>query len=199
MKKQSALCVLAAVTLTAQADAAMIPIKKGCNLTRAIVAANTDRRVGTCRAGRVADTIRLRRNSLIVPRTPRRTPEGPSAYPMIVGQLRIVGSNSTVIRAPNAPPFRIFTVGPGSSLTIQHLTIRGGKTGAFSNGSAIYVGGVRSEDNPPNYEQGFSRLTLRASTVSGNVGGSTIDGHYTGFKVINSTISGNQGDGVGVF
>ena len=114
-----------------------------------------------------------------------------------------------VLRAQNAPAFRIFNLMPGRSVTIQGLMISNGLAlgfgcggGILDEGSSLSLincmvsgnstdgtgGGICAESN--------ATLTIESSTLSGNHagdygGGIANNGTLT---INNSTLSGNRGE-----
>jgi predicted outer membrane repeat protein len=157
----------------APALAATIQVNGTCTLVDAITAANTDTATGDCPAGDPgADTIVLPANSTIS-LTDGQLP--------ITSAIIIEGNGATIARDSSAPPFRIFDVGSGANLTLNHSIISGG--------SAEFGGGIL------NYG---GSLTLTNSTVSGNTvarGGGGIENFYGSLTLTNSTVSGNTGSG----
>lgn len=65
------------------------------------------------------------------------------AFPIITGNITIIGGDGTVIaRDQAAAAFRLFTVNPGATLTLQHLTLQNGNTtgqggGILDNGALV--------------------------------------------------------------
>jgi hypothetical protein len=163
----------------APALAATINVGGACTLARAIVSANNDLS-RFCTPGRGPDTIVLPARSTQTLTTVNNTNYGASGLPTIRSTITIVGSGATIIRPTTAPAFRIFALGNPSNLTLQNITVSGGRA-TRSRG-----GGVLANIN--------STLTLINSTISGNTagdgGGLYIDGGST-LNAFNSTISRN--------
>jgi hypothetical protein len=67
---------------------------------------------------------------------------GWSAVPLITGKITIVGNNDAIERstATGTSPFRLFSVAPGGSLTLENLTLQGGS--AFEPGLPATEGGA---------------------------------------------------------
>lgn len=167
--------------------AATINVGGGCTLVNAITAANTDTATGGCAAGFGADTVVLPQRSTQTLTVVNNTADdrNPNGLPVIRSTITIQGNGATIRRTSTAPFFRIFSVASGARLTLQQITITGGRAG--------YGGGVTN----------FGIITLIHSTISGN---STLGGgggglaNYGTATVSSSTISGNGGShGGGIF
>lgn len=110
-----------------------------CTLPEAITSANTDTAVGGCPAGSGVDTIVMPGISQELTEINNNSPQydnspqyGPSGLPVISSP--IIDSNGSVIsRAPTAPPFRIFAVGPNGDLLLEETTVSGGVASALPN------------------------------------------------------------------
>jgi hypothetical protein len=111
--------------------------------------------------------------------------QGANALPIITGKISIMGQNSVIARAANAPVnFRIARVAPGGYLSTYGITIRGGSVG---NGAGILVQGT---------------LSLTSSRITGN-SASNNGGGFAGAVgsltlLTNSVVTGNtalQGGG----
>jgi len=189
-------------------------------LKAAIIASNTNNE---------DDTINLAPNGNYVLTTVDNTgPVGPSGLPVIADDNGhkltisgfIAGTKSTITRAPNAPAFRIFTLGNATSsnaiVLIDHLVITNGSAaaqGGPSKGGAIYDSGRRSNvsdctisgnsasEGGGIFVAGNQLVLVMHSTLSGNSGGAVwvSSGGTTGTTVsINKcTISGNTADAPG--
>ena len=109
---------------------------------------------------------------------PDNTDDG---LPEITGNVTISGRDTTIRRAPNATQdFRILHVVSGGSLTLNSLTVSGGRL-ASGTGGGIWNGGTlnlnRSVVRGNSAETGgglynFSRLNLHHSTVARNTSSS---------------------------
>ncbi|MBL8186370.1 MAG: LamG domain-containing protein [Acidobacteria bacterium] len=84
---------------------------------------------------------------------------GENGFPQITTKIRIVGNGAIIERDANAPTFRFFTVFYTGNLTLENLTLRGGKTVGWG-GAAIY--NLASE------------ITLMGSVFENNL----VDGKY---------------------
>jgi len=174
------------VTTTAEDVSANDP---GCSLREAIIAANRGTAKAGCPAGDAGtpDTIVLQAGAtytltqpdgLEIFRKDRGPWYGPNGLPPIASSIVIEGNGATIARSggANAPFFRFFYVGadpnspntlgytsPGAgSLTLNHLSLRGGLAeGGDSNG-----GGGGAGMGGAIFNQGT--LTLNAVTLSGN-------------------------------
>lgn len=166
----------------------------GCTLVDAITAANTDRATGGCRAGRGADSVVLPDGSAQTLTQVNNVIDiysgyGPNGLPVVISDITIQGNGSTIVRAPDAEPFRIVAIGTAGHLRLRQTTIRGG----LLTGSASGSGAGLANDG---------QLTLTDSTVSGNSSdheGGGIDNSGT-LNLTNSTVSGNfsQSSGGGI-
>jgi hypothetical protein len=150
-------------------------------LVRAIVAANNNTTAsGNCRKGSGADTIVLPSGSTQRLTTINNTVYGPTGLPVIRSDLIIAGNNSTIRRVGTAPRFRIFAVGTTGDLTLRRMTVSGGRA-PESGGGGVYIYG--------------GSVSLTNSTVSNNIAGCGVFADV--LTVIDSTISGNGGCGLG--
>jgi hypothetical protein len=107
------------------------------------------------------------------------TSDGANGLPVIKKgeNLTIVGNGDTIERASGAPSFRLFDVGSGGALTLQNLTLAGGRlwwgSGASAEGGAIYnqgtllLNGVRVGGN--------SVLGFTGQTTNSKTGGAGAD------------------------
>jgi hypothetical protein len=111
------------------------------------------------------------------------TPDNDDALPRIVAPITINGGGDIVTRS-SATPFRIFEIGPpAGNLTLNCLIISNGHAAGTGDASG---GGIRIDHD--------SRLTLNASTVTGNVAdhdGGGIDNHGGTVALNGSTLSDN--------
>ncbi|WP_316782053.1 hypothetical protein [Streptomyces sasae] len=136
-----------------------------------------------------------------------------NGLPDIVGNVRIVGFNTTITRAANAAAqFRIFGVAPTGTLSLTAINVSGGNTpgpgGGILNAGTLTVVGGSIRNNTAGTGGGISTgpgvATLIGTTISGNkapngVGGGvlTAGGKTT---IIASSITGNSApDGGGIF
>jgi predicted outer membrane repeat protein len=123
--------------------------------------------------------------------SPDNTLDGGNGLPLITGHVTIVGNHATIKRystssAP-APPFRIFDVAQGASLTLHSLILSGGllsKTdtnggGAIDNNGTLSLTGVNLSRN-------------NAPSVSGASGGAIQNGEYAHLTVNRGSFSGDK-------
>ncbi len=163
-----------------------------CSLREAILNANTDSDMssGDCAAGSGADVIRLAAGTVYSITDPYASvpPLGFIGLPEVTSAITIEGNSAVIERLFGASDFRIFLVDTGSSLTLQHTTVRGGRTGR--EGAGIYNAGD---------------LTLEGSTITGNrvIRASSGGGIYNqagNVTLRNSVVSSNganlQGGGI---
>ncbi len=183
--------VLALALASGGANAAAISVSGTCDLITAINNANTDSITDvnqTCVAGSGADTITLPSNSITTLTATNNNTNGQNGLPVIKSVITINGNNPTIERSTLAgtPNFRIFLVSSAGNLTLNNITVTGGKVG--TTGSA---GGIRN--------QGF--LTLINSKITGNKGGLKGGGilNVKGASVTlnNSSISENSAESGG--
>jgi hypothetical protein len=111
---------------------------------------------------------------------------GHNGLPTILTEMTINGNGATIIRADDAPNFRIFHVGSKTKLTLNNLTIENGHADGAGpsdyedNGGAILNRGILTIDS-----------VLITNSYAGFVGGI----FNTGTAIIkNSTISHNNAD-----
>jgi hypothetical protein len=89
---------------------------------------------------------------------------GSTGLPVIRSVITIEGQGSTIVRASEAPEFRLLAVNSTGELTLQETTVSGGIAPAPS-----------SPNDPRNNGGGVvnygGALTVTHSTISGNAGG----------------------------
>lgn len=122
--------------------AATINVGGGCTLTDAITAANDNAATGRCPAGSGADTIVLPPSSTHI-LTVVNNESGFGEYnglPVIESAITISGNGATIRRASDTPPFRIFLVNFGATLTLRQTTVSGGALGRRSGGGVCNRG-----------------------------------------------------------
>lgn len=128
----------------------------GCTLRDAIAAAETDTATGGCEAGIGADVIVLPPGVITLDEV-HADHDGPTGLPSIttVVEVRSAGTvapagggddeparATTVARAADAPPFRLFHVGETGDLTLSGVTVSGGYLEDGSSGAGMYVAGT---------------------------------------------------------
>jgi hypothetical protein len=143
-----------ALALSGPAAAATLTVDNvSCDLSSAIIAANTDTATGGCPAGSGADPL-----NLTAPLFTKATPDayfggpndsfdGPTAFPLIASVITIDGDpdgdgRGTVIERSSAlgtPDFRLFAVRPGADLTMKRVTLRNGRS-SFGAALASFEG-----------------------------------------------------------
>jgi hypothetical protein len=143
------------------------------------------------------------------------TTDGGNGLPVIGGTkavaLTIIGNGDTIERIAVISrfgtvknPFRLFDVAAGSSLTLDHVTLRGGQAsgpgGAILNqGTVNVINGSTLSGNTGTYGGGIYNaggiVTISVnSVIGGNSGGSGGGGIYNDDGIVtisNSTLSGN--------
>lgn len=204
-----ALAVGSSMSLTpVQAASITVDIAAGCTLIKAINSANNDLADAPCTGGSGADVI-------VLPATiPTYTNQiaGPShaniqsyaALPAITSEVTIQGVSpvrTSIERSGGA--FRLFTVEPSGSLTLEAVAI---KNGLSDNGGGIATYGDLTLDNSVvsgNAASGSgggiwaydAQIEIRnGSTITMNNGGTGggMSLSYTGLTVTDSTISANN-------
>lgn len=131
-----------------------------------------------------------------------------SALPTITTPITINGNGATLERDSTAPEFRLITI-DGSVVTLNDLTLRGGRTPSINIGGAIFSLGATVTINRCTITDNYSNsdgggiantgvMTIIDSTISNN-SSSRSGGIYNGSRltVINSTISDNETDSFG--
>jgi hypothetical protein len=118
--------------------AATIEVGGPCTLVDAITAANTDAATGGCPAGDGADTSVLPVGSTQTLTGVDNEDDGvPTGLPVIRSVVTIAGQGNTIVRASEAPEFRVLAVNSLGDLTLQETTVSGGgpgNLGGISNG-----------------------------------------------------------------
>ncbi len=159
-----------------------------CSVGAAIRAANN-------RPG--PDTIDLAEGQIFTLTQPavKNAIEGDTGLPVIASDITLHGHGATVERskANLTPPFRLFWVNSDASLTVDHLTIRGGWTSPGLDGGGLYnLGRTKLEwvtltQNVSGDDGGAIRnaarresvsSTIRYNTPRGGGGGGTGGGLY---------------------
>jgi hypothetical protein len=106
---------------------------------------------------------------------------GPNAFPAITSNILIVGSGSTIARAPGSPKFRFFYVAggweanmPQGTLTLTDLTLTNGLAQGGNGGSGAGSGGGGAGLGGAIYNQGqlnLARVHFVGNTAVGGSGG----------------------------
>ena len=133
---------------------------------------------------------------------------GHNGLPTILTEMTINGNGATIIRADDAPNFRIFHVGSKTTLTLNNLTIENGhadgagpsnyedRGGAILNRGILSIDSVLITNNYAGYVGGIyntGNITIKNSTISHNNADSLTNGILnTGeMEITHSTISEN--------
>ena len=196
-----------------------------CSLIEAIQNANdttTGQPNTDCPAGAPAgaDDIVLQASSVhTLKKVNNSVPYGSTGLPVITSPVTITGNGATIRRKIlKTPGFRIFAVSNTGDLTLDNVTVSGGRKLSIKGGGVYSLGVVAITNNSTisgnraEYGGGvynsYGVLTITDSTITGNKAGSgggvaTDNGTLT---ITNSTISNNTastglgyGDGGGVF
>jgi hypothetical protein len=146
-------------------------------------------RIATANASTGADTIELGQGCTYTLAAADNFWFGPNGLPPIASNITVEGHGATIVRAPAAPPFRLFFVGadpaspstdgyvsPGpGALTLRDVTLRGGL--AQGGGAADIGGGLSGGGGAGMGGAIFSQgaVTVDGSTLTGNaaLGGSS--------------------------
>lgn len=202
-----------------------------CTLRDAIAAADTDTATGGCEAGIGADVILLPAGVITLTEVHGDT-DGPTGLPSVTTEVEVRGAlalepvgggdgggspTTTVARADDAPPFRLFHVAASGSLTLSGVNVEGGYLEGGSSGAGMYVAGAATLITVAftgNEAQGAdggalaaagATLDLDAVDFTGNVVGPD-DGAFTGAAIhlVGSqldhelgTLTGNRGSFAG--
>src|SRR5207248_1432785 len=124
------------------------------------------------------DTILLTSDITLTAKADTSSDYGDSGLPAITSAITIEGQGHSIARDANAPTFRILRVAQSGLLTLNNLTISGGKT---SNSGLHYGGGIISE----------GAVILNNSAISANsadYGGGLVVAYGTA-NLYDSTIS----------
>ncbi len=206
-KRSLAGVALLMVLSQAPAMAATIRVGGACTLGRAITSANNDASPrGFCTPGSGADRIVLSTNSTITLTEVNNEPNygqiaGPNGLPVIRSDITIVGNNSTIRRAANAPEFRIFAVNFDGRLTLRRTTVSNGSLSILAGSGLVNGGGAVNLTNSTISGNrcssavsttGSSFFTMNNSAISNNSCGSLFVDRDASATVTNSTISGNR-------
>ncbi len=158
--------------------------------------------VGLANLNGGAVSIALAANTAYDFTSPNNSTDGGNALPVITGNVTIAGNGATIERT-GTTPFRLFDVAAGGSLTLENLTLKGGRaqgTGAAAQGGAIYNSGTLTLTND----------TLSGNNAQGGAGGNDLRGpgghggagsggglYVAGGTVTltNDTLSGNNAQG----
>ncbi len=167
-----------------------IPVGGTCGLDEAIDNANADSQVhADCLAGSGPDTLQLGGDVTLT--AIDNTTDGANGLPSITSEIIIEGGGFTVERDGAAPNFRLFHIGAGGELLLDHVTVRGGRLdGGTAAGGGVFNRGV---------------LTLFNGTIAGNAIDTNTYGYGAGLYnlgtavIDSSTISGNQVDSANAF
>ena len=200
------------------ANAATINVGGGCEITDAVISANSDTATGGCTAGSGADILVLLGNSYTLNTAlfevdigdGHGTLEPNSAFPAITSNITIQGNGATIARGAVVDKFRLFYVEhPTGTLALESVTLTNGYADGVSlksrAGGAIYSKGTLSLDtvtvtaNTADLRGGgvhaLRSVSITNSYFSSNSAGSEGGGLGVGgagsLNLSNTTISGN--------
>ena len=201
--------------------AATINVDATCTLIDAINTANTNLIESDCEVGVGPDTIVLPTNhvaSYSAGQFSYLSIAGynyDSALPTITSDITLQGSGTALIeRAGTVDEFRILAVEAYAKLTLDSITLRGGKLSGYnSSGAGIYareayitINNSAISSNSANWAAGIDLqysgyFMMSNSTVSDNVSGESGGGVYAfypaSFSITDSSITGNSSGAFG--
>jgi hypothetical protein len=136
------------------------------------------------------------------------TMAGPSAFfingntSLVIDGLTGLSRGITIARTGGAA-FRLFDVAAGSNLTLQSLTLTGGRAQGFAGGGAKANGGGGGSAGLGGAIFNQGSLTILNSTLSGNTAQGGAGGFYTTFRPLTGGgggggLGGNGGNGQGL-
>ncbi|HFD13117.1 MAG TPA: hypothetical protein ENJ32_11720 [Crenotrichaceae bacterium] len=164
-----------------------------CSIQEAIIAANTDKAVDSCKAGNGADVIILPGRSRFILQSFAEDLQGYNGLPTITSEITIRGNNAVIKRPADGgfDKFRIMRVDKGT-LTLNKVTIENGVADFKGNGPfapGVYGGGINIID---------STVTIESSTITGSTAttGGGISATESDLNIIDSYISYNEGGGI---
>jgi predicted outer membrane repeat protein len=196
-----------------------------CDLVEAIQSANSNTAVGGCAAGSGADTIDLQTDVLLTAAHGYYY-YGTTGLPQINSAITIAGNGHTIERESSAPYFRLLAVSNSGNLTLNLVTLTGGKSSQGLASAILSRGTVALHDSEivENHGENLSgaivndngTLSISNCTISGNypsaidtIGELTIidtqlianDGQALNLgdgmtTIIRSTIAGNDDSGI---
>ncbi len=179
-----------------------------CTLADAIRAANTDTTVNGCDAGEDGlDTINLL-DDVLLSSVAGYYYYSDTGLPLIESEIIIEGNGHTIERdtSGGTPEFRLFAVGSSGALTLNNVTLQGGKisTNDVVRGGAIYNNGIMEINNSLLTDnEGYSggavannaTMLITHTTITGNRANSQGGGVYNEYgtlTITHSTISDNR-------
>ena len=116
--------------------------------------------------------------------------------------LTITGPGAGIVirRRSTDPEFRILRIGPGITVALTNLTIRGGKPigpgGAILNHGTLALTNCKVLDNPTTGINSFGTLTLTNSTVANNAGAGIVNHEDLTLRLRNSAVRRNADVGI---
>lgn len=180
-----------------------------CTLVDAIRSANANMALGGCDTGSGADTLNLL-TDVTLTTAYGYLYFGDTGLPLVTSNITIEGNGNTIERDGAAPDFRILAVSTGGNLTLNNVTISGGKTpnsgGAIFNRGTVAVTNSTVSNNMASNGGGIrgrygAALSITNSTISNNTAGSNGGGLYLSEVseaiITNSRITGNTGNAGG--
>lgn len=160
-----------------------------CSLIEAIENANADSGLHPdCAAGSGVDTITLAAGATYLLTAVHNITDDGNGLPVVSSQMVIDGQGAEIVRELGSPSFRLFYVGPGGSLTLNRVTVRGGAVNLA--GPGLGGGGI--------YSAGTLHLvdaTVQNNQSGGNGGGISLQGGMT--SLTNSTVQQNSAAAAG--
>ena len=111
-----------------------------CSLREALRAANTDAAVDACAAGSGSDTVVLETSATYTLGTIDNTSDGANGLPSITSTVTIQGGGATITRVV-ASSIRFFHVASIGNLTLNDVTLSGGRIAGGAGGASASGGG----------------------------------------------------------
>ena len=140
-----------------------------CTIVEAIQSAESDTAVGGCASGSGADVITMTAGATLTTSSGYYANDD-TGLPQVTTAITIEGGGHAIARDSAAPDFSILAVSNTGDLTLNDVTISGGRiTSFYSSGGGIYNNGL---------------LTLNDSVVSGNYAYSTGGGISNGGTLV---------------
>jgi hypothetical protein len=191
--------IATAATITVTTNNPNIAADGQCSLIEAIVNANNDAAThADCPAGSGADTIVLPANANVT----LTNLFDFAGLPQINSPIIIQGNGATIARNGNAPDFQLVAVTNSGDLTLQNVTLSGGRTfdrgGGLINYGTLNIANSTISGNAANYGGGgvsnWGTAIISNSGISGNDSSNYFGGgvaNYGTVTIKDTTISGN--------
>ncbi|NLU79752.1 hypothetical protein HCA58_15430 [Micromonospora sp. HNM0581] len=124
---------------------------------------------------------------------PRNPADDTAGLPVIYHRITVEGSGASIVRGPNTPDFRFFTVRDGGELTLRDVTLRNGRSAA-EGGSIHIVHGATA------VVEGVTVVGSTSMSAEGGGGAIFNDGNLeiSDSRLIGNRAAGTQGKGGGL-